>query len=100
VLVADAYHAMTSDRPYRRALPMSVAIDELERGSGKQFCPHTVKATLAVLATVAPESSPAAFLDGAVGARSSAATNGSVNRSGGGDGLADSGGGRNGRGVV
>jgi len=35
--VADAFDAMTSDRPYRRALPVSVALLELERGAGTQF---------------------------------------------------------------
>ncbi len=35
--VADAYDAMTSDRPYRRALPVPVALAELERGAGTQF---------------------------------------------------------------
>ncbi len=35
--VADAFDAMTSDRPYRRALPMDAAIRELERGAGTQF---------------------------------------------------------------
>ncbi len=35
--VADAFDAMTSDRPYRRALPVAVAIQELERGAGTQF---------------------------------------------------------------
>jgi len=35
--VADAFDAMTSDRPYRRALPVNVALKELERGAGTQF---------------------------------------------------------------
>ena len=35
--VADAFDAMTSDRPYRRALPMEAALRELERGAGTQF---------------------------------------------------------------
>jgi putative nucleotidyltransferase with HDIG domain len=35
--VADAFDAMTSDRPYRRALPVDAALHELERGSGTQF---------------------------------------------------------------
>ena len=39
----DAYHAMTSDRPYRRALPPSAAVEELQSGSGTQFCPTTVE---------------------------------------------------------
>jgi HD-GYP domain-containing protein (c-di-GMP phosphodiesterase class II) len=39
VAVADAYHAMISDRPYRRALSVADAIDELLWGSGSQFDP-------------------------------------------------------------
>ncbi|MCG2821108.1 MAG: HD domain-containing protein, partial [Candidatus Atribacteria bacterium] len=35
--VADAYDAMKSDRPYRRALTEETAIQELKRGSGTQF---------------------------------------------------------------
>jgi response regulator RpfG family c-di-GMP phosphodiesterase len=35
--VADAYQAMTSDRPYRKALSIQVAIIELENNKGKQF---------------------------------------------------------------
>jgi putative two-component system response regulator len=39
IAVADAYHAMTSDRPYRRALTVKDAIDELQWCSGSQFDP-------------------------------------------------------------
>ncbi len=35
--VADAFDAMTSDRPYRRALSVAAALDELRRGAGTQF---------------------------------------------------------------
>jgi diguanylate cyclase (GGDEF)-like protein len=35
--VADAYEAMTSDRPYRRALPLEAARAELRRGASTQF---------------------------------------------------------------
>jgi response regulator RpfG family c-di-GMP phosphodiesterase len=43
VSVADAYDAMTSDRPYRKALPHDVAVAELERCSGAQFDPTVVE---------------------------------------------------------
>lgn len=47
--VADAFDAMTSDRPYRRALPLQVALDEIERGKGSQW-PARVADTLIQLA--------------------------------------------------
>jgi response regulator RpfG family c-di-GMP phosphodiesterase len=40
VAIADAYDAMTTDRAYRRALPHTVAIDEIERCAGTQFDPE------------------------------------------------------------
>jgi response regulator RpfG family c-di-GMP phosphodiesterase len=49
ILVADAFHAMTSDRPYRRSLGAQEARLELERHAGSQFCPETVRAALDVL---------------------------------------------------
>jgi putative nucleotidyltransferase with HDIG domain len=41
--VADAFDAMTSDRPYRAALSVAIARSELRRGSGTQFCPQIVE---------------------------------------------------------
>jgi putative nucleotidyltransferase with HDIG domain len=35
--VLDAFDAMTSDRPYRKALSQQAAIEELVRGAGRQF---------------------------------------------------------------
>jgi HD-GYP domain-containing protein (c-di-GMP phosphodiesterase class II) len=35
--VSDAFDAMTSDRPYRRALTVEAALKELKRGAGTQF---------------------------------------------------------------
>jgi len=49
IKVADAYDAMTSDRPYRKALPVEVAINELKKGSGTQFHPKVVDAFLKIL---------------------------------------------------
>lgn len=40
--VADTLDAMTSDRPYRRALSLETARDEINRESGKQFDPAIV----------------------------------------------------------
>jgi HD-GYP domain-containing protein (c-di-GMP phosphodiesterase class II) len=44
--VADTLDAMTSDRPYRRALPISAAREEIQRCSGTQFDPQVVKVFL------------------------------------------------------
>jgi response regulator RpfG family c-di-GMP phosphodiesterase len=46
--VADTLDAMTSDRPYRRALPFVAAREEIEGESGKQFDPEVVKVFLAI----------------------------------------------------
>ncbi|MDE1155715.1 MAG: HD domain-containing protein [Acidobacteriaceae bacterium] len=46
--VADTLDAMTSDRPYRRALTFRDAAREIVRGSGEQFDPAVVNAFLAV----------------------------------------------------
>jgi HD-GYP domain-containing protein (c-di-GMP phosphodiesterase class II) len=35
--LADTFDAMTSDRPYRRALSLDAALDELKKGAGTQF---------------------------------------------------------------
>ena len=53
MLVCHAYHAVTSDRPYRRAMPQADAIAELRRCAGTQFDPRVVDAFLAVLETPA-----------------------------------------------
>lgn len=50
VAVADAYSAMTSDRPYRRALSEGCARGDLRANAGRQFDPAVVDAALAVLA--------------------------------------------------
>jgi cyclic di-GMP phosphodiesterase len=47
VSVADAFDAMTSERPYRRPLPVSRALDELHRERGAQWDPPVVDAFLA-----------------------------------------------------
>ncbi len=47
--VADAYEAMTADRPYRRALPHDLARAELRRAAGTQFDPQVVDAFLRAL---------------------------------------------------
>jgi putative nucleotidyltransferase with HDIG domain len=46
ISIADTYDAMTSTRPYRKALSKEEACKELEKGAGKQFHPELVKAFL------------------------------------------------------
>jgi len=41
-MVADAFSAMTSDRPYRKALPTQFSITELKKNKGTQFDPEVV----------------------------------------------------------
>jgi HD-GYP domain-containing protein (c-di-GMP phosphodiesterase class II) len=37
--IADSYDAMTSDRPYRKALTQEEAVEEIEKNAGTQFHP-------------------------------------------------------------
>jgi len=46
--IADTLDAMTSDRPYRQALPFKAARDEIVRESGKQFDPDVVRVFLSL----------------------------------------------------
>jgi len=55
ITVCDAYGAMISDRPYRRALPRRDALNELRDGAGEQFDPAAVAAVLSVTDGVAAE---------------------------------------------
>jgi diguanylate cyclase (GGDEF)-like protein len=47
--VADTLDAMTSDRPYRGALPLAEALAEIRQERGRQFCPRVVDALDACL---------------------------------------------------
>ncbi|HEY2630971.1 MAG TPA: diguanylate cyclase [Solirubrobacteraceae bacterium] len=49
VAVADAYEAMTSDRPYRDSIGYDAALDELKRCAGTQFDTLVVQALLTAL---------------------------------------------------
>jgi HD-GYP domain-containing protein (c-di-GMP phosphodiesterase class II) len=53
VAVADAFDAMTSDRPYRPGLPREVALAEIVRGRGAQFDPAVADAFLTAVAAAA-----------------------------------------------
>ncbi len=48
ILVCDAYHAMTTDRPYRKRLPVEEARRRLLEGAGSQFDPRLVEIFLAL----------------------------------------------------
>ena len=52
VSCCDAYNAMTSDRPYRKAMPATEAVAELRRSSGSQFDPLVVDALIAAVERV------------------------------------------------
>jgi diguanylate cyclase (GGDEF)-like protein/putative nucleotidyltransferase with HDIG domain len=52
ILVADAFEAMTSDRPYRKAPGREFALEELRRGAGSQFDPAVVEALERALSVV------------------------------------------------
>jgi putative nucleotidyltransferase with HDIG domain len=49
VSACDAFNAMTTDRSYRKALPLAVAVAELEDNAGTQFAPEVVAALVAVI---------------------------------------------------
>jgi GAF domain-containing protein len=57
VAILDAWDAMTSDRPYRKALGREAALAELQAGAGKQFDPKAVEAFVKIEARLhdAPE---------------------------------------------
>jgi diguanylate cyclase (GGDEF)-like protein len=60
ILVADAFEAMTSDRPYRRAPGREFALEQLRGGAGAQFDADVVEALCRVLDRTA-EPEPAAI---------------------------------------
>ncbi|MBS3780739.1 MAG: diguanylate cyclase, partial [Desulfovermiculus sp.] len=46
--IADAFEVMTTDRPYRKAVPVDRALEEIRKGAHRQFDPHLVKAFIAI----------------------------------------------------
>lgn len=46
IIAADAYHAITSDRPYRAAKSHDDAVEELTRCAGSQFDPRVTQALI------------------------------------------------------
>lgn len=53
--VADAFVAMTQDRPHRPAVSAEQAVAEVRKLSGKQFCPEVVEALVSCLGQADPE---------------------------------------------
>ena len=49
VTCCDAFSAMTTDRPYRKALSVPEAIGELRANAGSQFDPNVAAALLTIL---------------------------------------------------
>lgn len=49
IAILDTFDAMTSDRPYRKALPMEVAFAELRRCTGTQFDPNIVETLIKII---------------------------------------------------
>jgi putative nucleotidyltransferase with HDIG domain len=54
LIVADAFDAMTSDRPYRRGLPREAALAQIEAELGSQFHPVVGKAFVALQRGIDP----------------------------------------------
>ncbi len=58
VAIADAYDAMTHDRPYKRSMSHEQAISELRRHAGTQFDPELVRLFCNMYANRAPQPDP------------------------------------------
>ncbi len=75
LLVADAFDSMTSNRPYRSAMPVEDAIAELVKHKGTQFDPAIVDAFIAIMSRGHGEAPNATAESGGNGARRAAARN-------------------------
>jgi putative two-component system response regulator len=69
ICVADAYNAMTSDRPYRDAMPVDVAQSRLRQAAGTQFDADVVAAFDSILQTASETYSSGARSDFALEAQ-------------------------------
>jgi HD-GYP domain-containing protein (c-di-GMP phosphodiesterase class II) len=61
--VADSFDAMTSERPYKSAMKIGAALEELEQGAGTQFDPDAVQAFIATFSRNNPDYSCDACAD-------------------------------------
>jgi HD-GYP domain-containing protein (c-di-GMP phosphodiesterase class II) len=73
VFAADAFNAMTTNRPYRNAMTTAEALEELRAGAGTQFDPAVVDALTAIIEAGAPAAASAADEVRALLARTSVA---------------------------
>jgi HD-GYP domain-containing protein (c-di-GMP phosphodiesterase class II) len=68
VAVADAYDAMTSDRPYRKGMPHQVAFEEIHKCAGRQFDPECAEGFWLIRERIVEEmvsqSAPASNVEG------------------------------------
>jgi putative nucleotidyltransferase with HDIG domain len=55
VALADAFDAMTSDRPYRKGMPPAIAFAEIEKQIGRQFDPNFAAVFLGMKETILKE---------------------------------------------
>ena len=78
ICVADAYNAMTSDRPYRDAMPVEVARARLAQASGTQFDPKVVQAFDEILESASETYSSGARADFSLEAQAHPALAGDV----------------------
>ena len=62
IRVADAFEAMTANRPYRAAQPVEYALNELRTNAGTQFEATAVAAVEACVANASPNRRPAPLL--------------------------------------
>lgn len=63
IAIADAFDAMTSNRVYRRALTVQMAVKEIIAQSGRQFCPMAVKAFITYYTNSGRQESEQVWID-------------------------------------
>ena len=71
IAVADTFDAMTTDRPYRKALPVATALEELVRGRGTHWDARVVQAAVRVLTPPPPVQATPAHVATALAASAS-----------------------------
>jgi HD-GYP domain-containing protein (c-di-GMP phosphodiesterase class II) len=54
----DAFNAMTTDRAYRSAMPLTAAVDELAANAGTQFDPRVVATLIEIVGRDLPAPEP------------------------------------------